>query len=194
MEMEIKRNAVWPTIFYVAEWQDAAAEKQKLVDLCYRLQREGRSWGIAGRAKRGLYESPPELFSHPEAQGLMQFCGAVAANAFEKDIYFPESWCHITNHGGYHDAHAHVDYARHGVCGIYYLQCAECTVDPPNGINRFYSPSLFEPNDVVDLAPAEGKLVLFPGHVRHAALPYSGREDRIVISFNARFGDPARSG
>lgn len=92
--------------------------------------------------------------------------------------------------GSSHDAHAHPDYARGGICGIYYLQCAECTVDPPNGINRFYSPNTLDQNDVVDLAPAEGKLVLFPGHVRHAALPYTGTEDRIVISFNARLTEP----
>ena len=77
------------------------------------------------------------------------------------------------------------------MCGIYYLQCAECTADPPNGINRFYSPNALEPNDVVDLAPTEGKLILFPGHVRHSALPYRGKQDRIVLSFNARLVKPS---
>jgi hypothetical protein len=188
--MKVTQNALWPTMFYVAEHEDAAQEKSKLVELCYRLKAEGRTWGVAARAKRGLFESAPDFFSHEDAQPLLQFCGAVIANVFERDVYFPESWCHITNHGGYHDAHAHADYVRGGVCGIYYLQCAECTVDPPNGINRFYSPNVLEQNDVVDVQPVEGKLVLFSGHVRHAALPYTGKEDRIVISFNARFGNP----
>jgi hypothetical protein len=77
-----------------------------------------------------------------------------------------------------------VDFARNGICGIYYLQCSECGKDPPNGINRFYSPDVFAPNDVVDFVPREGRVILFPGQVRHSALPYRGAEDRIVVSFN----------
>ncbi len=54
-----------------------------------------------------------------------------------------------------------------------------------NGVNRFYSSNLFDPNEVADIVPEEGKLILFPGYVRHAALPYTGKLDRVVISFNA---------
>jgi hypothetical protein len=188
--VNITQNPLWPTIFYGAEFEEAAAEKAKLVALCYRLRDEGATWGVAGRAKHNLFESRPNLFDHPEAEALMQFCGTVIANIFEKDVLFAESWCHITNDGGYHDAHAHPAFAQGGVCGIYYLQCAECAADPPNGINRFYSPIVFEQNDIVDLTPMDGKLILFPGHVRHAALPYRGEEDRIVISFNALLAQP----
>src|SRR5687767_12647437 len=104
--MNVTRNAVWPTVFYVAQYEEAARDKPALVDLCYRLRGEGKTWGIATRSKHRLFESPPGFFDHPEAQGLMEFCGAVVANVFEKDVHFPESWCHVTNGGGYHDAHA----------------------------------------------------------------------------------------
>jgi hypothetical protein len=188
--VDIKRSAMWPTMFYVADWQDAAKYRQALVELAYRLRESDQEWMVARRAKRGLFESAPNFFSHPEAAALMQFCGTVIAKVFEKDVHFPESWCHITNDGGYHDAHAHANFAR-GICGIYYLQCEECTVDPPNGINRFYSPNVFEPNDVADFQPVAGRLLLFSGLVRHAALPYRGAQDRIVISFNAGLLEPA---
>jgi len=161
--------------------------KPKLVEVCRSLEREGRSWGIAQRSKHGLFESPPALFERPETRELVEFCGGVISKLFRRDVFFAESWCHVTNGGGYHDAHAHPDFAR-GICGIYYVQCGECTGEPVNGINRFYSPNVFDDNDVADIVPVEGRLLLFPGYVRHAALPYSGKEDRIVISFNAAFG------
>lgn len=192
--MDIKRSPMWPTVFYVVDWQDAARHRGDLLDLCYRLKATDRQWDLARRAKSGLFESTPDFFSHaeglPAVNELMQFCGAAIATLFERDVYFPESWCHVTNDGGFHDAHTHIDFVR-GICGIYYLQCGQCTVDPPNGINRFYSPNVFEENDVADFQPVEGRLLLFPGYVRHSALPYRGNDDRVVISFNARFGDPA---
>jgi hypothetical protein len=41
-------------------------------------------------------------------------------------------------------------------------------------------PEVFQP-DAVD-----GKLILFPGYVRHSAVPYRGQTDRILVAFNAR--------
>jgi hypothetical protein len=189
--IKLKRNALWPTVIHAAEYPQWREDRDRLVALCRRLRERGDSWGIAPRSKAGLFESRPNLFEDLDAAGLVAFCGALIATLFECDVAFPESWCHITNDGGYHDAHAHLDFARAGICGIYYLQCEECTSEPPNGVNRFYSPDPFQTTDVVEMLPQPGKLVLFPGHIRHSALPYRGREDRIVISFNARLLPPA---
>ncbi len=190
----LKQDKLWPTTLTRAWYPRAAEDKEALVALARRLEDEGERWGIAERAKHGLFESPPDFFSHPEAEGLMQFVGGLIAALFEKDVSFPESWCHITRKGGYHDAHAHADFARHGVCGVYYVQTAECTVHPPSGIHRFYNPNAMADSDVVDVAADEGRLLLFPGWVRHAALPYWGEEERIVISFNARLERPEEHG
>ena len=38
----------------------------------------------------------------------------------------------------------------------------------------------------VDMASVEGSLVIFPSFLRHAALPYTGTRDRIVVAFNTR--------
>ena len=40
--------------------------------------------------------------------------------------------------------------------------------------------------EYVQPAVDEGKLILFPGYVRHSALPYHGKTDRVVVAFNAR--------
>jgi hypothetical protein len=35
-----------------------------------------------------------------------------------------------------------------------------------------------------DVVPQEGKLVIFPAFLKHQAMPYEGRKDRVVLSFN----------
>ena len=37
---------------------------------------------------------------------------------------------------------------------------------------------------MLDIFPKNGEIVLFPGFLPHAALPYFGKSDRIVIAFN----------
>ena len=39
-------------------------------------------------------------------------------------------------------------------------------------------------NDMLDIFPNSGEMVFFPGFLPHAALPYFGKSDRIVIAFN----------
>ena len=183
--MNVQSSPMWPTMFHAADHPGASEQKAALVSLCYRLKEHGQTWGIAERSKHALFESPPDLFDAPEAAPLRDFCAAVIAEIFQAKADFRESWCHITNDGGYHDVHTHIDFARGGICGIYYLEAGQCSADPPNGVNRFYSPNVHAAGDVADFVPKDGRLILFPGYVRHSATPYAGETDRIVISFNA---------
>ena len=63
-----------------------------------------------------------------------------------------------------------------------------------NGSNRFYSPIQYFTldqsmqylrNDVADICPEDGVLVIFPAYLLHSATPYIGKKDRVVISFNS---------
>ena len=109
-----------------------------------------------------------------------------------------ESWTHITNNNGYHDAHTHLNTSWGG---IYYLEAGECGevededgILRMNGTNRFYSPIQYftlDPSmqylrhDAVDISPENGVLVIFPAYLLHSATPYIGKKDRVVISFNS---------
>jgi uncharacterized protein (TIGR02466 family) len=168
--------------------------------------------GIAPAAKSaaGLFESSFDLFADPHP-GLKKFVAfadesvrrAVAhVNGSRVDpaqlrVSFPDSWFHITNGGGFHDAHHHGNCSW---CGIYYLQAGESGRGPersaPNGGNRFYSPlgaggayrdygNRYLDVAYVDPPPRDGLLILFPSYLLHSGLPYCGRQDRIVISFNS---------
>lgn len=214
--MELGANFLWATPLIEARNPDHAKMKEALVRYCYEIERQAKEpieSGVTPRRKANLYESRFNFFQHPlpEIQALRQFCGEALSRAVLKLMYQAsggktqatsiavdmfESWVHITHDGGYHEIHNHPNCSW---CGIYYLEPADCTVEPPNGINRFFSPIdiMYDdpgaeayPQKPVSIAPEEGKLLLFPSYVKHLAVPYKGSRDRIIVSFNSRVSLP----
>jgi uncharacterized protein (TIGR02466 family) len=214
--MDLSANFIWATPLIEAKFPDHARIKQPLIKHCYEIERQARApieSGVTPRRKANLYESRFNFFTHPlpEIQALREFCAQALGQAVIKlmhqasggrgnvpgiavDLY--ESWVHITHEGGYHEIHNHPNCSW---CGIYYLEPADCTVDPPNGINRFFSPIdiMYDdagteayPQKPMSATPEEGKLILFPSYVKHLAVPYRGTRDRIIVSFNSRVTVP----
>src|SRR5262245_38540113 len=211
----VVQSLAWPTVFYTATWPEHVEQAPAII--AYLRQRQAEfatniASGVARIAKsqRGLVESDFDLFEwpHPGIARLKSFVervlqGAVAqvngSNAELERIrpVITESWFHITNDGGFHDAHVHEQCSW---CGIYYLQAGDCSPTdesgPGNGVNRFYSPlpsggigdygNAYLRSNRVDVVPKEGTMVLFPSFIMHSALPYRGKQDRIVISFNSQ--------
>ena len=207
---------VWPTMLFTRLWDKHAAEAPKIIEYLLQL-REKQTQPIESRialgskSAAGLYESDFDLFLRPNEhlQRLVSFIShslalaiSVANNHEAKpdqiDVKFVDSWYHITNHGGYHDAHVH-----HGCswCGIYYLQVGSSGTrttegSAPNGGSRFYSPINAGGGyrdfgnkyltASIDPPVRDGMLLLFPSHLLHSGLPYEGSSDRIVLAFNAR--------
>lgn len=206
----------WVTTFYQRVWPEHAARSAAIIDLLYSLKGKESvniASGIAPAAKSpyGLFESNFDLFAvdHPDLRALRDFCErsvrlavadihAARAEADRLHVALVDSWFHITNDGGYHDAHGHGGCSW---CGIYYLQAGESgRVSPtgaPNGGNRFYSPlgsggcyrdagNRYLDVTYVDPPARDGHLILFPSYLWHSALPYRGAKDRMIVSFNAR--------
>lgn len=221
--MEIKATLVWSTPIVEVTNPDHARIKAGLIRCCYEMEKASQTpieSGIAPQLKAGLYESRFDLFTRdvPEVRDFRQFCadalsrtvlrlhanatgGREASPGLTLDLF--ESWAHITRDGGYHESHTHPNCSW---CGIYYLEPGDCTFDPPNGVNRFFPPGDLQyvdfgthayPHTPVSCPSTEGKLVLFPSYVPHSAIPYRGKRDRIVLSFNARVfiaQQPAKAG
>ncbi|MEM9195221.1 MAG: putative 2OG-Fe(II) oxygenase [Myxococcota bacterium] len=118
-------------------------------------------------------------------------------------VGFAGAWFQVSNAQGGHDIHTH------GNCswsGVYYLEVdreeirtAHPTLGPENGVTRLYGPhfdrlggaamdlgNAYLQKAHVDVAPEEGMLLVFPSWLPHRALPYDGKRDRVVFSFNAR--------
>jgi uncharacterized protein (TIGR02466 family) len=216
-KLALRGIKAWSTMFFVSHWPRQREKGGALIELLQRkraMQREPVESGIATTAKssQGLYESHFDLFQDPNEalQELVVYIrSAVAAavaiandhafSAANLEIDFPDSWYHITNGGGFHDAHLH-----HGCswCGIFYLQVGQSdgpgkrSEGAPNGGSRFYSPldrggSYRDAGNrylvpALDLPIEDGLLLIFPSYLLHSGLPYQGGIDRMVIAFNAQ--------
>ncbi len=206
----------WPTIFYQRPWPDHAVRAPALIELLYALKAQASAniaSGVAPAAKssQGLFESDFDLFANSDAnlQALRGFFDETVRLAVSHvnggridparlQVEFRDSWCHITNGGGFHDAHTHGGCSW---CGIFYVRAGDSGrregTGAPNGINRFYSPlgvggayrdigNEYLNATYIDPPPRDGNLILFPSYLWHSALPYRGDVDRIIISFNSR--------
>ena len=205
----------WPTMFFLRNWAEHAARGSRIISYLQGLQakqQQSVASGVAERMKSatGLAEGGFDLLREPneDLAALAAFItGSVAgaagvANdcreaAGDLAVTIVDSWYHITNAGGFHDAHFH-----HGCswCGIYYVLVGDAGTRPsggaPNGGSRFYCPLTCGGQyrdfgnrylgGTLDMPVEDGLLVIFPSFLLHSGLPYQGAQDRIVIAFNAR--------
>jgi len=210
----------WQTVLFFCDWPEHEAEAPA-IEAALRADAAGYdrpvASGIATSAKpaQGLVESPLNLFQRLQDPALLRLAtwidGCVrnvvsSVNGRQVPpnglrVEFTESWFHITNDGGFHDAHTH---GACSWCGIFYLKPGQPDEVPQsgseaagNGVNRFYGPigmggmtrdygNAWLGRTYIDVQPMAGRLVLFPSYLLHSALPYRGAEDRIIISFNSR--------
>jgi uncharacterized protein (TIGR02466 family) len=210
---DLTAEICWPTLFFHRRWKDHSQEAPGILKFLYQrkaAQGEHAAPTVAVRAKShyGIYESGFDLFTHPHP-GLSKLLGFISQSLAaavcqadgnrvqpqELDMAIVESWFHISNRGGFHDAHLHPNCSW---CGIYYVQVGDSGAvtagGAPNGGTRFYSPLTLSYRDFgntyqfdeLDAPIQDGMLVLFPSYLRHSGLPYEGERDRVVIAFNAR--------
>jgi uncharacterized protein (TIGR02466 family) len=213
---EIAIQQKWPTSFFVRQWQEHAEQSPAMTRFLYELKsahRENIASNVAPKAKSatGLFESDFDLFDNNQIglQRLKAFIVDTIQKVVSKfngsevppskiSVRIVDAWFHITNHGGFHDAHGHPNCSW---CGIYYVQTGDShqssTHGAPNGANRFYLPytlggsysdygNRYLNACYLDPPIKDGMLLLFPSYLWHSALPYSGKQDRIVIAFNSQ--------
>ena len=195
---ELLHEPLWPTHVFHRQNPVHESIEPSLTRLALELSGQGKGGiasGIAPGSKEGLFESTFDLFEGPVGAMavLKRFCLETVTEVVETvdaarvgqpgwtALDLVESWVHVTGPGGYHDHHLH---AFRDWCGIYYVR----TGGEGSGVNRFYQPfmSMDGNRGHYDVTPEPGWLVVFPGHLAHAALPHAGKEPRIVVSFNAR--------
>lgn len=218
-EFDLGGRQSWPTMFFYRKWKDHPAEAAGIIEHLYQSKASSSqniASGVAPSAKaaHGLYESDFDLLKSDHA-GVRKLAGWIEqtvrdavivanGNRVKPDqvrVEIPESWSHITNDGGFHDAHYHGECSW---CGIFYVQAGDArpTAAGPsgaagNGVSRFYSPvgtggflndygNAYLSSNRVDIAPVDGMLILFPSYLLHSGLPYSGKQDRVIIAFNSR--------
>jgi uncharacterized protein (TIGR02466 family) len=205
---------LWPSMIFFQLWPELNRFRYVLSKAILDLKHQQSSAiesniALNAKPRSGLYESNFDLFSMdiPGIADLSRFIESslklavqvAHSSAIQADsvmVQFTDSWYHVTTRGGFHDAHWH-----HGCswCGIFYLDLGDYKHDEnhsPNGGSRFYCPigsggahrdagnRYMHPH--FDPPLQEGLLLIFPSHLLHSGLPYSGTKERIVIAFNAQ--------
>ena len=206
------KQSLWASHIYCFKDEKHPSKNDELISHVYDLKDQGKMSGVADIAKKNLFESKFNFFNSDlqAVQELKLFCEESLmnvvkdVNGYDDDFMsqvvpdLRESWAHVTNNNGYHDAHKHLNTSWGG---IYYVNAGECGMvadengdSRMNGSNRFYSPIQYFTldismqylrHDVADISPEDGILVIFPAYLLHSATPYVGEKDRVVISFNA---------
>lgn len=196
---------MWPVMFYQTKWDAIDQHRDELIKVC--KQRKTTS-NVATTIKYNLYESDFDFLKidNPSVKALADWCNSsvfqAASNANQGrwtegerlGINIHESWCHVTDNGGYHDMHQH---PMSSWSGIFYLEPGAVDKQTRNGVNRFYRPwdsqytdsgtRYISQSNSIDLAGDAGTLIIFPSWVPHSAMPYHGDVSRIVIAFNCQF-------
>ncbi len=215
-EFELTPRTYWPTTIFSRRYRDHERDAAGIIQHLYDIK-AGETKNIASdiapsmKSKDGLFESKFDLFEKTTHEGLRRLIAFIESsvkravwhvNGREVDpnrikVTFSDSWFHITNNSGFHDAHYHGGCSW---CGVYYLQISDVPENPrdhaPNGVNRFYTPRPFGGNHSdygnhylgqghLDVPPLPGTLVLFPAYLLHSGLPYKGAKDRVILSFNS---------
>ncbi len=216
-EFELVPRPYWPTTMFVRKYRDHERDAASIIQHLYDIK-AGETANIASgvapgmKSKDGLFESRFDLFKETTHEGLKRLVAFIEssvrkavwhANGRAVDpkriqVQFLDSWFHITNNSGFHDAHYHGGCSW---CGVYYLQISDVPMEypnyAPNGVNRFYAPrssggllddygNRYMNAGHVDVPPVPGTLVLFPAYLLHSGLPYKGEKDRVILSFNSK--------
>lgn len=204
---------LWPTTLLVKRFAHYQKVNPALLELFYQHRdREQRSPEQAYASKDDLLNQYP---LHQELGELTEFISkgvvevATEANrgfwrqGEKVSVTLTGVWFQISNSYSFHDMHVH------GNCswsGVYYVRAGDCSKSPEshrdqqlNGITRFYGPhmehmaggfgdygNLYLHDSNWDSYPEDGKLCVFPSHIKHMPFPYSGKEDRVIVSFHAQ--------
>ena len=204
---------LWPTMVLVKRFAHFQKVNPALLELFYQhREREQRNPEQAYASKDDLQNQYP---LHQELGELAEFISkgivevATEANrglwrqGEKVSVTLTGLWFQISNGYSFHEMHVH------GNCswsGVYYVQSGDCSTSPeshrgkqPNGVTRFYGPhmehmaggfgdygNLYLHDNSWDSYPEDGKLCIFPSHIKHMPFPYNGDKDRVIVSFHAQ--------
>ncbi len=205
---------LWPTPLLVRTLEDHEALDEDLVPLFYAHRdkhggdRTAATYASADDLLQRYQRPTMKRLFRAVSDALYEVAGAANERVWSSlgpvqvRVEVAGAWFQIANRFGAHNVH------NHGNCswsGVYYLQCdpaekrrAHPSLGAQNGVTRFYGPRLSQGGGAhmdlgsaylqeshVDVEPEVGRLVLFPAHLLHQAMPYDGDEDRMILSFNA---------
>ena len=204
---------LWPTTMLSKRFSHYQKVNPALLELFYQHRdREQRSPEQAYASHDDLLSQYP---LHKELNELAEYIsGSIVEVAREANrglwrddekvrVTISGIWFQISNGHSFHEMHVH---GNASWSGVYYIRAADSSKSAtdvkgqqPNGVTRFYGPhvehmaggfgdygNLYLHDNSWDSFPQDGKLCVFPAHIKHMPFPYVGEEDRVILSFHAQ--------
>lgn len=211
-------HLLWPTPVLIKKFGQHQKVNKQLIELFTahrnKLEKTKKPMFVSADNIYALYKDEESIQKIVKfiMDGVFEIASEVNApfwkNVKDLNIEITGLWFQITNGHKFHETHVH------GNCswsGVYYVNAGDADKGPedvapgdiPNGVTRFYGPNLditggghgefgnmYLQDLHFDSYPEDGKLVVFPPHLKHMPFPYAGEEDRIIISFHAQIHNP----
>ena len=207
---------LWPTTLLVKRFAHYQKVNPALLELFYaHCEREKGGPVQAYASKDDLQQRYPmhtELGELAEfiSQGVVEVAREANRGLWRDDdrvrVTLTGLWFQISNGHAFHEVHVH---GNASWSGVYYVQAGDSSSGPepqragqPNGVTRFYGPhlehmaggfgdygNLYLHENSWDSYPQDGKLCIFPAHIKHMPFPYAGERDRVIVSFHAQVFD-----
>jgi len=207
---------LWPTTFLVKRYAHYQKVNPALLELFNehreREQRGPQQAYASGDQLLQQYPLHRELNDLAEfiSQGIVEVAREANHGLWRESekvrVSLTGLWFQISNDHSFHEMHVH---GNASWSGVYYVQAGDCSPDAeshrgrqPNGVTRFYGPhvehmaggfgdygNLYLHDNSWDSYPQDGKLCVFPAHIKHMPFPYVGETDRVIVSFHAQVYD-----
>ncbi|MEZ5894073.1 MAG: TIGR02466 family protein [Parvularculaceae bacterium] len=199
---DVEVRYLFPTPVMTATLANAAALNAQLKDVI--LRRKEASSGVIRSNIHGWHSDTEMLRWGGEAAKALaletlQICaGRVEDVAMRNNVpryeFGMEMWANVSPPGSSNHAHTHPGSLW---SAVYYVDdggdpdASLVLIDPNYPMNRMYAPDLqfvgkagerFPTNEMI--APAPGRLVIFPSWLQHSVKPAKGPRDRISIAMN----------
>ena len=204
---------LWPTTLLGKRFAHYQKVNPALLELFYQHRdKENRAPGTSYASRDDLLQQYPQHAELHELAAFISKCVLEVAQDANAGLWRGDEqirvgltglWVQIANNHAFHEMHVH------GNCswsGVYYVQAGDCDTSPeshqgrqPNGITRFYGPHIehmagghgdygnfYLHDSNFDSYPEDGKLMVFPSHIKHMPFPYNGEKDRVIVSFHAQ--------
>ncbi|HAA26379.1 MAG TPA: hypothetical protein DCE56_00240 [Cyanobacteria bacterium UBA8553] len=195
---------LWPTPIAVRVF-DEVKELNQLLEKTI-LERKKRDTGINKSNCKG-WHSTGNLFQDLTPgldklyQMIMQFTSdyVVELNPSKNQVLMELfAWANVIEEGGYHTVHNHPNCH---LSGVYYINPGESDPDNLNsGLIGFSDPrsgATMIANSYIDFGssyqykPEAGMMLMFPAYLFHWVHPFTGKGQRITVSFNAKLVEPS---
>lgn len=205
MNVKAMREAkqAFPSPIWIVDFPELAemnaALKESLLDMEAAARRTGVDFGEHYPNGYTTYFDNSRLFDTPPFDQLASYLFMVA-NDFaaergydmsKRELIMTQMFANVQYENSYHPYHRHQGST---ISGVYYISAPEnsgrLVLRDPNSAEKMAEPTPDHRNegnlDTMEVAPVEGRTVMFPSYIDHMVLLHRRPEPRIAASYNIR--------